>query len=119
MDDWRETLALLRAQAVVQHMALRALLHSHPDPGAVLAAWLRIRADAVNAAYLLPSDERTSAWLSEQVHAFAEDWTAELVDAATARDPQGAQPDSNGDVGPAGAPAPPDGSGTISPAPRR
>lgn len=85
MDDWRETLALLKAQATVQHMALRALLHSHPDPAAVLAAWRRIRADAVNAAYVLPSDERSSAWLNEHVHAFAEDWTAELVDAVTAR----------------------------------
>ena len=85
MDDWRETLALLKAQVTVHHMALRALVHSHPDPAAILAEWRRIRADAVNAAYGLPSDERASAWLGEHVHAFAEDWTAELVDAATAR----------------------------------
>lgn len=83
MDDWRELLAILKAQVTVHHMALRALLHSHPDPAAVLAEWRKIRADAVNAAYVLPSAERTSAWLTEQVHAFAEDWTAELVDAAT------------------------------------
>ena len=86
MDDWRDLLALLKAQAMVQHMALRALVHAHPDPAAVLAEWRRIRADAVNAAYVLPSDERASAWLGEHVHAFAEDWTAELVDAMTARD---------------------------------
>ncbi len=83
MDDWREPLAILKAQLTVHQMALRALLHSHPDPAAVLAEWRKIRADAVNAAYALPSDERTSAWLTEQVHAFAEDWTAELADAAT------------------------------------
>ena len=86
MDDWRDVLALLKAQVTVHHMALRALVHAHPDPAAVLAEWRRIRADAVNAAYVLPADERSSAWLSEQVHAFSEDWTAELVEAITARD---------------------------------
>ena len=85
MDDWREMLALLKAQAAVQHMALRALVHSHPDPNAVLAEWRRIRADATQAAYVLPVADRCSAWLAEHMHAFAEDWTAELVDAATAR----------------------------------
>lgn len=89
MDDWREVLALLKAQVTVHHMALRALVHSHPNPPAVLAEWRKIRADAVNAAYVLPSDERNSAWLSEQVQAFAEDWTAELVDAAAAHDAKG------------------------------
>jgi hypothetical protein len=89
MDDWREMLALLKAQVAVHHMALRALVHSHPDPAAVLAEWRKIRADAVNAAYVLPSDERRSAWLGEHVHAFAEDWTAELVDAAAARETKG------------------------------
>ena len=89
MDDWREVLALLKAQVTVHHMALRALVHSHPNPPAVLAEWRKIRADAVNAAYVLPSDERNSAWLTEQVQAFAEDWTAELVDAAAAHDAKG------------------------------
>jgi len=89
MDDWRDMLALLKAQVTVHQMALRALVHSHPDPAAVLAEWRKIRADAVNAAYLLPTDERHSAWLSEHVQAFAEDWTAELVDAAATRDAKG------------------------------
>lgn len=94
MDDWREMMALLRAQLTVHHLALRALVQSHPDPAAILAEWRRIRADAVAAAYTLTSDERASAWLGERVHAFAEDWTAELVDAATARNPDGVEFDS-------------------------
>lgn len=89
MDEWREMLALLKAQVTVQHMALQALVHSHPQPAAVLAQWRKIRADAVNAAYVLPSDERRSAWLTEHVQAFAEDWTAELVDAVAAHDRKG------------------------------
>ena len=92
MDDWREMLALLKAQLTVHHMALQALVHSHPDPAALLAEWRKIRADAVNAAYVLPADERRSAWLGEHVHAFAEDWTAELVDAAAARDAKALEP---------------------------
>ena len=99
MDDWREMLAVLKAQATVHNMALRALVHSHPDPAAVLAEWRKIRADAVNAAYVLPSEERHSAWLSEHVLAFAEDWTAELVDATAARDPKRLEPGSEPGVG--------------------
>lgn len=103
MDDWREMLALLRAQVTVHHLALRALVQSHPDPAAILAEWRRIRADAVAAAYVLPSDERASAWLGERVHAFAEDWTAELVEQVTARRADGLDLDagsgSDGDAG--------------------
>ena len=99
MEDWREMLALLKAQVTVHHMALRALVHSHPDPAAVLAEWRKIRADAVNAAYVLPSDERHSAWLSEHVQAFAEDWTAELVDATAAHDPKKMELSSEPGVG--------------------
>ncbi|HEX2596540.1 MAG TPA: hypothetical protein VHL61_08790 [Luteimonas sp.] len=85
MDHWKEELALVKAQLVVQHMALRALVHSLEHPGALLEEWRKLRADTVAAAYSLPSDVRTSAWLTEQVQAFAEDWTAELVDAVTRR----------------------------------
>jgi len=86
--DWRDELAILKAQVVVQHMALRALAHSHPDPTAVLDAWRKLRADSVAAAYSLPVDVRTSAWLGEKVQAFAEDWTAELVDIVTCQPSQ-------------------------------
>ena len=85
MDTWREEVAILQAQLAVQHMALRALVHSHPEPAALLHQWRKLRADRVAAAYTLPADARTSEWLSQHVHAFAEDWTAELVDVVTRR----------------------------------
>jgi hypothetical protein len=82
MNNWQDELAILKAQLAVQQMALRALAHSHPRPGAVLEEWRKLRADSVAAAYGLPNDVR-SEWLSDYVHTFAEDWTAELADAAT------------------------------------
>jgi hypothetical protein len=81
--NWRDELAIVKAQLAVQHMALRALVHSHPRPTAVLEEWRKLRADRVAAAYSLPVDVRTSEWLTDHVQAFAEDWTAELVDAVT------------------------------------
>lgn len=83
MDNWRDELAILRAQLAVQHMALRALVQSSPSPEALLHHWRKLRADRVAAAYVLPSDLRNSEWLTQHVQAFAEDWTAELVDAVT------------------------------------
>ena len=80
---WRDELAIVKAQLAVQHMALRALAQSHPDPAAVLEEWRKLRADTVAAAYSLPADVRASEWLTDHVQAFAEDWTAELVDAVT------------------------------------
>ena len=95
--NWRDEVAILKAQAAVQHMALRALVQSHPDPAAVLEEWRKLRADTVAAAYSLPVDVRASEWLGEQVQSFAEDWTAELVDAVTRRAPpqQAPAPDSD------------------------
>lgn len=83
MENWREEVAILQAQLAVQHMALRALVHSHPNPVELLQHWRRLRADSVAAAYALPVDARASEWLSQHVQSFAEDWTAELVDAVT------------------------------------
>ena len=80
MDKLREELAILQAQLAVQHMLLRALMHSHPKPGELLHQWRRLRADRVAAAYALPASVRTNEWLSQHVQTFAEDWTAELVD---------------------------------------
>lgn len=85
MDTWQDELAVLKAQLAVMHMALRALVHAHPDPEAVLGEWRKLRADSVAAAYSLPTDVRSSEWLTTQVQSFAEDWTAELVDAVTRR----------------------------------
>jgi hypothetical protein len=82
---WGDELAIVKAQLAVQHMALRALAHSHPQPTALLEEWRKLRADSVAAAYSLPGDVRNSEWLNTQVQAFAEDWTAELVDAVTRR----------------------------------
>ena len=86
MDAWRDDLALLKAHVAVQQMALRALLQSHPRPAAVLDAWQQLRADKVAATYALSADDPSRAWLTAQVHALAEEWTAELAVAA-ARDP--------------------------------
>lgn len=80
---WGDELAILKAQLAVQHMALRALAHSHPDPTGLLEEWRKLRADSVAAAYSLPGDVRHSEWLTGHVQSFAEDWTAELVDAVT------------------------------------
>lgn len=83
MDNWREEIAILHAQVAVQQMALRAVVHTHSHPVEMLQQWRRLRADRVAAAYALPADVRSSEWLSQQVQAFAEDWTAELVEAVT------------------------------------
>ena len=81
----RDEIAILKAQLAVQHMALRALAHSCPEPAALLDEWRKLRADTVAAAYALLPDIRSSEWLTDQVQAFAEDWTAELVDIVTLR----------------------------------
>ena len=82
MEPWRDELAILNARLAVQHMALRALVHSHPDPAAVLEQWQKLRADTVAAAYSLPSELRSSEWLSEHVQSLAAEWMAELALAA-------------------------------------
>ncbi|WP_140908599.1 hypothetical protein [Cognatiluteimonas lumbrici] len=82
MDNWRDELGAIKARLAVQHLALRALVRSHPDPTAVLDEWRKLRADSVAAAYALPTEMRE--WLTDQVHAFAEEWTAELTRAAAA-----------------------------------
>ena len=82
MEPWQEELTRLKAHVAVQHMALRALVHSHPHPAAVLEAWQQLRADKVAAAYALSADDPTRDWLTAQAHALAEEWTAELGVAA-------------------------------------
>jgi hypothetical protein len=83
--NWRDELAILKAQLAVQHMALRALAHSCPEPVALLDEWRKLRADTVAAAYALLPDIRSSEWLTDHVQSYAEDWTAELVDIVTLR----------------------------------
>ncbi|MDB6163459.1 MAG: hypothetical protein JWL98_891 [Xanthomonadaceae bacterium] len=79
-----ETLAMLQAQATVQHMVLRTLMRAMPNPSALLTAWREIRCDAAAAASLLPADARHSDWIAEQIESFAEEWTAEFADLAIA-----------------------------------
>ena len=98
MDNWREEVAIVQAQLAVQQMALKAVVHAHPHPEELLHQWRRLRADRVAAAYALPADVRTSEWLSEYVQAFAEDWTAELVDAVTRQADRLGVSSSNSDV---------------------
>ena len=85
MEPWREELALLKARLAVQHLALRALVHSHPDPATVLDEWRRLRADTVAAAYAEHADGSAGEWLSEHMQSLAADWMAELALAATRR----------------------------------
>jgi hypothetical protein len=84
-QNLRDEIAILKAQLAVQHMALRALAHSCPEPTTLLDEWRKLRADTVAAAYALLPDIRSSEWLTDHVQAFAEDWTAELVDIVTLR----------------------------------
>ena len=79
LDALRDELATLQAHLTVQRVALRALLRSHPDPAAVLDAWQGLRADTVVAAYALRPGAGADAWLTDRMHAVADDWAAELA----------------------------------------
>jgi hypothetical protein len=83
MDNLSDEVAILKAQLAVQQMLLRVLVHTHPNPAQVLDTWRRLRKDRSATASTLPADVRSSEWLSQHVQAFAEDWTAELVDVVT------------------------------------
>lgn len=79
----RETeghLCALQAQLSVQRIALRALARSHPDPAALLARWSEALADAASHDPVAPALARGSESVDELARAFAEHWTAELVD---------------------------------------
>lgn len=89
MESLHDELDLLKAQLAVQHMALRALVHSHPHPSSVLDAWRRLRADDVAAAYTSPAEPHAVAWRTETVQRLAADWLAELTRAATRGAPDG------------------------------
>lgn len=78
-----EALSGLQAQLHVYRLALQALVRSHPDPAGLLQCWRRVLDEAPDYVPLAPSDVRHSPLLREQCQAYAEDWTAELVDLAT------------------------------------
>jgi hypothetical protein len=78
MENWREEAAAIKARLAVQHLALKALVQSHPDPARLLDAWRSLQADSVTAAYAPPADPRSSEWLTAKVQVLAEEWTEEL-----------------------------------------
>lgn len=80
--DTEEALCDLQAQVNVLRLALRALLRTHPDPNASLAAWREELVEAATTSPVAPSYARSSECLADRCRAFAEDWTAELVDRA-------------------------------------
>ena len=78
--ETEEALCDLQAQVTVLRLALRALLRTHPDPGMALVAWRSALVEAARTSPELPDYARNSEYLSERCQAFAEDWTAELVE---------------------------------------
>ena len=82
-----QTLCDLQAQLYVQRIALCALARAHPDPDAVLSAWRAALADAASDPVVAAHAQR-SEFLAERCQAFAEDWTAELVELAVPRQPR-------------------------------
>ena len=77
MDHWHEALAAIRAQQAVHELALKALIKSHPQPGALLETWKVLRAEAVADAYAIPGHRHNEA-LGEHFQSYAEAWTHEL-----------------------------------------
>jgi hypothetical protein len=81
--SFEEALSGLQAQLHVYRLALQAFVRSHPDPAALLRCWREVLDEAPDHVPLAPADVRHSAMLREQCQAYAEDWTAELVELAT------------------------------------
>lgn len=77
-----EALCDVQAQLYALRIAARAIVRTHPDPVALLAAWQEARAEAATCRPVAPAAWRSSDYLSERLSAVAEDWTAELVELA-------------------------------------
>lgn len=80
--ETEELICSIQAQLYAQHVALRALARTHPDPVELLAGWRLALAEAASANPVVPSHARHSDYLAEQVRVYTEDWTAELVELA-------------------------------------
>ena len=80
--ETEETLCDVQAQLYAQGIVLRALARTHPDPAGLLAAWREALIVAAKSSPVAPAPARNSDYLAERVRAFAEDWTAELVELA-------------------------------------
>lgn len=77
--ETEEALCGIQAQLYAQHIALRALARTHPDPVGLLAEWREALAEAATTSPVAPAHIRDSEYLADQMRVFAEDWTAELV----------------------------------------
>ena len=77
-----EAISSLQAQVSVQHLVLLTMIKTHPEPVGLLQEWRRILADSINCKSALPSTSRHSDLVRERCETFAEEWTAQLVDAA-------------------------------------
>lgn len=77
-----EVVCDLQAQVCVLRVALRALAGTHSDPGVLLTAWREALAEVAICSPVAPAYARRSEYLGEKCQAFAEDWTAELVELA-------------------------------------
>ena len=76
-----EIICDLQAQVYVLRVALQALARTHPDAPKLLVHWRDALANA-SAGPVVPAYARRSEYLAERCQAFAEDWTAELVELA-------------------------------------
>jgi hypothetical protein len=85
--DTEEALCDLQAQVCVLRLALRALVRTHPDPNAALASWRAALTEAATSNPVVPSYARSSAHVADRCQAFAEDWTAELIENAVPTGP--------------------------------
>ncbi|MGV8944780.1 hypothetical protein [Thermomonas sp.] len=77
-----ESICSIQAQLFAQNVMLRALVHTHPDPVELLAAWRAALTEAVTTNPAAPAHVRNSEYLADLVQTHTEDWTAELVELA-------------------------------------
>ena len=80
--ETEESICDIQAQLYAQHIALRALARSHPDPVELLATWREALIEAATINPAVPVHARNSDYLADKLRAYSEEWTAELVDLA-------------------------------------
>lgn len=85
--ETEEALCDLQAQVCVLRLALRAMMRTHPDPDAALAAWQGVLTEMAKCGPVAPSYARSSEYMAERCKAFAEDWSAELIEYAVPAKP--------------------------------
>lgn len=77
-----ESICCMQAQLYAQHVVLRALARTHPDPPELLASWRSALSEAVSSNPVNPAHGRNSEFLADKVRSYSEEWTAELVEQA-------------------------------------